>query len=594
MEKNEANEGPLMRSFNFTRRVLSPVQKRRALAMVVLSIVSSFVEVFGLATLVPIVVVCTEPGGITKNKYINAIYKGLGFTSEKYFLILLLVSVVLFFILKTLFTSWVNYVQGKFTSTTVYDVIQQQLNKYMGLKFLKFNDLGSGKLINSSLNVPGGYLVTILRPMIAMATEIVVALTIIGGLLFYNPALVLILAVTLAPPMAITYRLIRSKVQNIQSRINVLWPISIGYVSDLSAGFIELRLARKQKRFITGVLKAQHEIYELDAVNYVYSLLPQKVIELAAIGGVVVILAYSIITKGASSGTVALVGLFAAAAYRLMPSLNRILTSLVTIRGHQHVITDVESFRDKESQEEVHAVQQPLSFDKNLEFKNLSFHFPGETQLALNDISFTIRKGEKVGFIGSSGSGKTTLMNVVLRFLVEQQGQILVDGSPLGPHNIDGWHQIIGYVKQDTFLMQASIQDNITLGETNPDKERLAYALEQASLKSFVDSLANGLDTLIGERGSKLSGGQRQRIGIARALYKKTQILILDEATSALDNETEREVNEAINQLTHTDITILIVAHRLTTLRECDRVYELNNGKLIAEHQYEALLSRIH
>jgi len=354
-----------------------------------------------------------------------------------------------------------------------------------------------------------------------------------------------------------------------------------------------LRLARRQQQFVNSVLKNQKEAYDLDATSYVYSMLPQKVIELAAIVGVVTILLYSVIVQSGSNGLVALVGLFAAAAYRLMPSLNRILTSIVAIRANQHVLDDIESHRDAESQEVVETIQQPLSFNNTLELQNVTFSFPNEQNPALNGVSLSINKGEKIGFIGSSGSGKTTLMNVLLRFYSEQKGRILVDGTPLGPQNLNNWHQIIGYVKQDTFLMQASIRDNITLGESEPDEQRLAYAIEQASLSSVVSNLADGLDTLVGERGSKLSGGQRQRIGIARALYKKTEVLIMDEATSALDNETEREVNEAISKLAQTNITILIVAHRLTTLRECDRVYELGNGKLIAEHQYEALLSRI-
>ena len=211
----------------------------------------------------------------------------------------------------------------------------------------------------------------------------------------------------------------------------------------------------------------------------------------------------------------------------------------------------------------------------------------------LQDISLTIGKGEKIGFIGSSGSGKTTLMNVLLRFYTEQQGRILVDGQPLTARHLQAWHGLIGYVKQDTFLMQASIQDNITLGDTQVDQARLRYSIEQASLQEFIAGLPQGAATLVGERGSKLSGGQRQRIGIARALYKRTQILMLDEATSALDNETEREVNEAINKLAQTDITILIIAHRITTLRECDRIYELSQGRLVAQHQYRDLVQTV-
>ncbi|MBO2032544.1 ATP-binding cassette domain-containing protein, partial [Siccationidurans ginsengisoli] len=337
----------------------------------------------------------------------------------------------------------------------------------------------------------------------------------------------------------------------------------------------------------------QNEVQSLDAEAYLFSLLPTKMIEMVAIIGVLTIFLYAIFFPSASTNLIALVGLFAAAAYRLMPSMNRILTALVQLKQFQYTIESLESYREAKYNESPHPQQLPLSFNKSIAFDNLCFSFPGEQKPTLRNVNIAIRKGEKIGFIGSSGSGKTTLMNILLRFYSEQQGAILIDGQPLTPQHLQAWHSIIGYVKQDTFLMEASIQDNITLGDSEVDIKRMHYAIEQASLQSFVTSLPEGLNTFIGERGSKLSGGQRQRIGIARALYKQTEILVLDEATSALDNETEREVNEAINKLSHTDMTILIIAHRITTLRECDRIYELSHGEVIAEHQYEDLIRKI-
>nr|WP_246398951.1 ATP-binding cassette domain-containing protein [Hymenobacter luteus] len=237
--------------------------------------------------------------------------------------------------------------------------------------------------------------------------------------------------------------------------------------------------------------------------------------------------------------------------------------------------------------------QEPaIRFQQRVEFDNITFAFPGSDKPVLRNISFTINKGEKIGFIGSSGSGKTTLMNLLLRFYTQQSGEIRVDGVPLRLENTEAWHQLVGYVKQDTFLMQASLRDNITLGESDPDPQRLQYALEQASLADFVESLPQGLDTVSGERGARLSGGQRQRIGVARAMYKQTQILVMDEATSALDTQTEKEVTEAINKLSATDITILIIAHRITTLRQCDRIYELKDGQIVAVHTYEDLIAK--
>jgi ABC-type multidrug transport system fused ATPase/permease subunit len=590
----ESKENIIARSIRISREMLSLEHKRKFLLLVVLSVVTSFLEVFGLASLVPVVVVCADPNKMLSNKYFKLIYDEMGFSSPKNFIVALLIGIVLFFLVKSVFVTWVNYIQGRFTANVANSVMLSQLRKHQTITYQVFASLGSGQLVNSNLSVSNSFLHSIIRPLITIGTEAIVAIIIVIGLVAYNPLLILILVAILVPPMVLTYRAVRGRTQYIQTRMHTLWSQSVRYLNELSTGFIELRLARRYDYVVANVSATQGESFKLEANNFMYNNIPTKVIELAAVLGIVVIMLYSILVSENTDGLVALIGLFAAAAYRLMPSLNRLLGSIVIIRSNKIVLDDIENLRGPDSQEPQFEPQQPLVFDKSLVFNHLSFSFRGTEQPALNNINIQISKGERIGFIGTSGSGKTTLMNVLLRFYKEQQGQILVDGVPLGPENIDGWHRIIGYVKQDTFLMDASIQDNITLGETNPDPQRLAYAVEMASLKSMVDSLPEGVNSHIGERGSRLSGGQRQRIGIARAMYKKTQILVLDEATSALDNETEREVNEAINHLSSSNLTILIVAHRLTTLRECNRIYELNQGNLIAEHQYSELMSRIH
>ncbi|GAA3951311.1 ABC transporter ATP-binding protein [Hymenobacter algoricola] len=587
------NTGIIRYSLDSIRYYLTTSQKRKAVWMFALLLLSSFLDVVGLASLVPVMMVAAEPGGIQKNKYFAPLYDSLGFQSDKNFLLFLIVSVFLFFLFKNLFSTWVNYLQTRFTADVGLSIIKTQLTKYLNFPFWYFNDLGSANLINSTLQVPSTYVNMILRPLFIFFSEVAVVLVIVLSILLYKPLLLVILAFVLVPTTLLTYRALRARSQVIGNRINELRPVSFGLISDLFTGFAELKLANKQSRFRDQLVSNQQEIQKLDAEAYLYTLVPLKVIEMVAILGVLTIFLYAIFVPGTSTNLITLVGLFAAAAYRLMPSVNRMLMSLVQLKQSQYTIENLESFREAKYDEAPHPQQLPLHFESTLAFDNLHFSFPGADNPTLQGINITIRKGEKIGFIGSSGSGKTTLMNVLLRFYTEQSGHILLDGQPLTAQNLEAWHRVIGYVKQDTFLMEASIKDNITLGDPEVDAERLRYAIDQASLRSFVDGLPDGADTHIGERGSKLSGGQRQRIGIARAMYKRTEVLVLDEATSALDNETEREVNEAINKLSQTDITILIIAHRITTLRECDRIYELREGKVIAEHQYDSLMRQI-
>lgn len=587
-------KGVIGYSLNSIRYYLSDSEKRKAVWMFLLLLVTSFLDVVGLASLVPVMMVAAEPGGVHKSLIFAPIYNYFNFHSEQQFLIVLIVGIFLFFLFKNAFSTWVNHLQTKFTAKLGLSIIKSQFNKYLHFPFWNFAHLGSANLINSALVVPAYYVNMVIRPLFILFSEVAIIAVIVISILLYKPLLLGLLGFVLVPTTLLTYRYLRARSQAIGTRINELRPVSLGITADLFTGFVELKLANKQYRFRDRLLKNEQELQILDAESHLYSMLPLKIIEMVAILGVLTIFLYAIFLPSPSNSLIALVGLFAAAAYRLMPSVNRMLIAMMQIKQSQSSIENLEAYREAAYDNAPHPQQLPLPFEHTLAFDHVTFSFPGEeSQPTLNDISLSIQKGEKIGFIGSSGSGKTTLMNVLLRFYTEQKGNILVDGQPLTNQHIDAWHRIVGYVKQDTFLMEASIQDNITLGDSEVDQSRLEYAVEQASLSSFVAGLPEGVNTHIGERGSKLSGGQRQRIGIARALYKQTQVLVLDEATSALDNETEREVNEAINRLSGIDITILIIAHRITTLRECDRIYELKDGKVIAEHQYEGLMHQI-
>ena len=575
---------------------LTSRQRRQAVVQFLLLLFASVLDVFGIAALVPVLLVAAEPGGVQKSRLFAPVYQVLGFTSERSFLLALIVAMMVFFLLKNVLSIWINYMQARFTAAIGLDVTRSQLNKYLNLPFWYFTDFGSAKLLNNMLQVPFLYVNMEMRPLFVFFSELTVMLVIAVAILFYNPVLIIVLGLVLGPATWLTYRALRVRSQAIGNQLNEFRMESLGTLTDLFSGFVELKLASRQRQFAERLLRSQAGAQDLDAEAYLHSLMPVRVIEMVAVLGILVIFLYSVFFPTANGGLIALVGTFAAAAYRLMPSVNRLLMALLHMKNSQHTFQSLADFRGPEFNESIPSEQLPVRFERELVLEHVSFRFPSQdpTDLpALNDISFRIKRGEKIGFVGASGSGKTTLMNLLLRFYREQEGRMLIDGQPLTAHHLQGWYKLVGYVKQDTFLMEASIQDNITLGAAagEVDEECLRRALDQASLADFVSKLPQGLNTMIGERGSKLSGGQRQRIGIARALYKQAEILLLDEATSALDNETEREVNEAIARLAHTDTTILIIAHRLTTLRECDRIYELSNGRVVAERQYAELVS---
>ncbi len=584
------NQGIVWRSLDSIRYYLSPQDKRKAIVMLIWLIVSSVLDVFGLASLVPIIMAASKPGSILTNKYGHWLYTTLGFTTEKSFLVFLIVGLFVFFLVKNIFSTLINYQQVKFTAKLAVQVVSSQFQKHISLPYLKFNEVGSPNFMNSTLTISNAYINGIVRQLFILFAEIIIVILVIAGMLFYQPQLFVILGVVLVPSMVLIYRLLRIRAHNVGVKLNVLRPMSYPPIVESFLGFVELRLAGKQQQFKHYLIENQDSIQELEASGYLYSLIPQRLIEMVAITSIVLIFLYSLLLAGNTTELVTIIGLFAAAAYRLMPSMNRILMSIVSMRQNQYVLDDLMQMREYLTASK--PAQLPLKFQHYISFEDLSFTFPGGERPVVQNISLRIARGEKVGFIGTSGSGKTTLMNLLLRSYSEQQGAITVDGVPLTPENETAWFGLVGYVKQDTFLMEASIEENITLRDTQVDAKRMQYALEQASLADFVATLPEGLQTPIGERGSRLSGGQRQRIGIARALYKRAEVLLLDEATSALDNETEREVSEAINKLSHTNMTILIIAHRLTTLQDCDRIFELKDGRIWAEHTYESLMQQ--
>lgn len=584
------SQGVILRSLDSIRFYLSPQEKRKAIVMLGWLIISSILDVFGLASLVPVIMAASQPGSVLQNQYAHWLYNALGFNTEKSFLIFIIIGLLVFFALKNTFSILVNYQQARFTARVGVTLISSQLQKFMNLPYLRFNELGASNIMNGSLSIPNAYVGSVIRQLFIVLSEIIIVVLVVLGMVIYKPLLFLILGVVLVPAMFLIYALLRKRSNQVGAELNSLRPYSYVALIEAISGYVELKLAGKQKQFKQYLIDNQNKMQVLEAEANLYTLIPQRLIEMVAISAIVLIFLYSLLFTDNPSQLVTIIGLFAAAAYRLMPSMNRILMAVVTLRQNQYVLDELVQMREYLTQPA--PPQRPLSFKRDIVFEHLSFTFPEATRPVVNDVTLRVHKGEKVGFIGSSGSGKTTLMNLLLRFYQEQHGAITVDGVPLTPENQSTWYNLVGYVKQDTFLMEASIEENITLRDAKADPERMKYALEQASLTDFVASLPEGLQTQIGERGSRLSGGQRQRIGIARALYKQAEVLLLDEATSALDNETEREVSEAINKLSHTNITIFIIAHRLTTLQDCDRIFELKDGRIWAEHTYESLMQQ--
>lgn len=317
--------------------------------------------------------------------------------------------------------------------------------------------------------------------------------------------------------------------------------------------------------------------------------MPRYIIEIISFGGVVLLTLYLVITSNDFINIIPTLAIFALAGYRLLPAVNTAYGSMTQVISSfpaiEAIYQDIHAVADAPSPE-----TKEIAFKESIRLDGLSFRYRPDAPLVVDDVTLSISKGTKVAFVGPTGSGKTTLIDNLMGLLIPQDGTLSVDGVVIDETTRASWQRMIGYVPQEVFLYDDTIARNVAFGAEKVDRDRVEEVCRTAQLSGFVEELGEKYETKIGERGVRLSGGQRQRLGLARALYRHPQVLLLDEATSALDNVTERHVVDAIHgQLP--GVTIIMIAHRISTVRKCDRLYMIDRGKLVAEGNYEELLS---
>jgi len=497
-----------------------------------------------------------------------------------------------FFLFKNLFMLGVKYKQLKFTTSLSVKIIRKQFDKYYSLDFWKFNRVGVSTILNHVHRIPDVFSTKYLYNYFQLFTEFIVITIIVLGIAIYKPILFLLMILVLGPSTWLIYVSLKGKIQEYGNRMDSLMPEGFSLINDSFKGYADFKLAGKSQKFMGKYFENRKKVYNLQIKSGVLNDIPVKAIELIAISGIVLIFIYSLFISSQPEQVLVLLGIFVAASYRIMPSVTRILSSLMTIKNNQYSVDRLELYKDyiKKAEASRSDVSKSIDFHDSIKCCDVCFSYPDASENLLKNITFEVKRGEKVGFVGRSGSGKTTLINILLRFYEETEGCIEVDGKPLAHEHLDSWRRKLGYVRQDVFILDGTIEENITLADNDVDEERLSSAIHLASLQDMVNELPEGTKTHVGENGSRMSGGQKQRIGIARALYHESEILVFDEATSALDNETEKEITEAINKLSETNITLFIIAHRITTLKSCDRIYELANGEIIGIHKYSDLL----
>lgn len=531
----------------------------------------------GLAALLPILYLILDTESIHTNPIMSKIYNSCGFDSYTSFTFAVATAMVLFIAIKCL----LNLALYRFERDYIYSLYRYlSRNLYIGYfnRGLSFIKASNSAVLSRNVNVVCyTFVAGVLRPMAVILSEVMLFIMLFVSIAAYNPLAAILTIVIFIPAVWLYFALIRDRVNKYGDVENKAQRQKYRDVVETYRGYADIEINNAFGGMLESFDSNLDTIIKVGAKNATVSTMPQMFTEIGLAAGMALLVTISV---GLNSGDMKILfGIFAVAALRLMPSIRAIMSSWTSLRYNRYTI-DIIRDADIDSPSEVeNSGTARLSLQNQISVENLSFRFEDSSSDTISDLSFTIRKGEKIGINGRSGAGKTTLFNLLLGLYKPTSGVIRIDDKELSDDNRREWQNSIGYVSQSVFLTDSTLIANIVLGckEEDIDIKRVESAVKAASLSEFVASLPNGLQTRIGECGALLSGGQRQRIGIARALYKGADVLFFDEATSSLDNETEQSINSSIVSLARTneDITIVVIAHRDSSLSYCDRIITL-------------------
>lgn len=569
--------------------VLKNQHKGQVIKVVIVMVVSTFLELLGVSAILPFVEAVTEPDNLMKKPYIIFLCSMLNIRNSKEVLLMAGLAIILIYVFKNLFMMYAYYIQYDFSSKVSMDLSLEMLDAFLKRPYEFFLNVNSSEVLRGCISdVVGIY--TILYSLISLATE-TLSICIIGIYLIYTDPWIAIsvifLLILILCGMFFVFKPIFKKIGKKYLEVATR---KTKEVFQITSGIKDIYVNQRKNIFRDRYATAVNEERKINRIRETLSQCPDRIIEGVCVSGIIGIICIRLMFQDESIITfIPKLAVFAMAAFKVFPSVGKITTRLNTIVFQIPALDNVyENIKESEEYEKnqsdyiqkygtLSETTNAICFQNKISIQNIAWKYCDQKQFVLSNVSLEIYKGQSVGIIGSSGSGKTTLTDIILGLLIPQQGTVLMDGIDI--YTIpQQWAKIVGYVPQSIFLMDDTVRNNILFGLCDENDDRIWSALEKAQLKSFIELLPKGLDTIVGERGVKFSGGQRQRIAIARALYREPEILVLDEATAALDNETEAAVMEAVESL-QGKVTLIIIAHRLSTIKNCDVVYEMKGGE---------------
>ena len=581
--------------------LLTPTEQRRAYVLLGMILMMALLEVVGIASIMPFMAMLANPEIVESNRWLNNIYTTLGFTSTDRFLFFLGVAVFIVFLVSVVFKGVTTWAILHFSTMRGYSIARRLVGGYLARPYDWFLNRHSAELGKAALSEVQIVVEKGILPLIRMLAHGTVVVAILSLLVVVDPLLALLVGGVFGGAYGMIFLIFRRLVTRVGRDRLAANEARFKVVSEAFGGVKEVKVSGLEHRWNRRFNSAAKRFARTHLISRIVSDMPKYFLEIVAFGGILSLLLF-LMARGDSLQTVLpIMSLYALGSYRLMPALQLVYRELTSFR---FAIPAIDRLYEDISEQGAQFLAEPNSEAssegvvaklptpcRSIRLENITYTYPNANHPTLSGFNISIAAQTTVGFVGKSGSGKTTAVDIILGLLKPEAGHVRVDDVAITAENYGAWQKTLGYVPQHIFLCDDSIAANIAFGvpKKNIDRQAVERAARIANLHDFVvKELSDGYDTLVGERGLRLSGGQRQRIGIARALYHEPKVIIMDEATSALDNMTELAVMEAVHNL-DSSTTVLLIAHRLTTVRDCDHIYILESGKVIGEGSYEDL-----
>jgi len=568
--------------------ILTRSERRGLLLMLLLMLIGSALETLSLGLVVPVVGFLTRPNYLNNFPTINDL---LGHPSEIVFIVGTMSFLVVVYIVKSGFLVWATWVQRKYSLSVTNRIGTKLYSNYLHQPYSYFLQTNSAILIRNSQNsalIMSG----IVDPILVISSDIFVTLGLFTLLVILQPIGTLATISVFGFTAVLFRKFTNSRIKIWGQAQNFHKGMILQHLQQGFGGIKDVKILGAESHFVSQYQSDLEGKSRVDQRFAIAQALPRFGLEILTIVGLAILVSTMVVLGTELTAILPVVGLFGAASFRLLPAINRLINNAQLIGLSRPQVIDL--FRDLAlPQVEISDRQNRQCFQSEISICNVSFAYEASATEALAGISLQISRGEAIGLIGESGSGKSTLIDILLGLLKPTNGQVIVDGQDIN-ENLRGWQDQIGYVPQSIFLTDDTLRRNVAFGlpKERIDNDAVELAIRSAQLEDFVATLPDGIDTIVGERGIRLSGGQRQRIGIARALYNNPDVLVLDEATSSLDTETEHGVMEAVQALQGIK-TVIIVAHRVSTVEYCDRLFRIENSRIVDEGTYSEVISRV-